>query len=67
MGTHASQAGSAEHKLVAPHHHGMTQPKQGDVYRCPQCGMELKITSDCHCERVSDIRLECCGQPLIRA
>lgn len=38
-------------------------PKTGDTLRCEQCGMELSVGKDCHCE-TDDVCLECCGQPL---
>jgi len=41
-------------------------PKQGEIYRCNECGMELKITSDCHCADPNDVKLECCGKELLR-
>jgi hypothetical protein len=42
-------------------------PKQGETYRCNVCGMELQITSDCHCQEADGPHLECCGKELARA
>lgn len=39
-------------------------PKQGDVYRCDVCGMELEITTDCHCADKNEVHFQCCGQEL---
>ena len=40
-------------------------PKNGDVYRCEWCGMELEIIADCGSEDMP--HLECCGRPMSRA
>ena len=40
-------------------------PKTGDVYRCDECGMEVKLESDCHCNEGQPY-FECCGQPLAK-
>jgi hypothetical protein len=40
-------------------------PKNGDVYQCEGCGMEIEITADCGCEEGP--RFECRGQPMSRA
>jgi len=39
-------------------------PKNGDIYRCEICGMELEIISDCGCGEGP--HLECCGRPMSR-
>ena len=39
-------------------------PKQGETYRCEQCGMELEITQDCACSDPAMVHLECCGQEM---
>ncbi len=41
-------------------------PKQGEVYRCTECGMEMKVTTDCACDDPQMVRLECCGQDMTR-
>jgi hypothetical protein len=40
-------------------------PKAGDMLRCDECGMEVRVVTDC--ESNDAPRLECCGQPLTRA
>lgn len=39
-------------------------PKNGDVFRCEKCGMELRITKECGCKDPGHVHLECCGQSL---
>ncbi len=41
-------------------------PKIGDVYRCEVCGMEMEVAADCNCTDPEMVRLECCGQELVR-
>lgn len=35
--------------------------KEGDVYQCEDCGLEVTVTKDCGCESCD---LTCCGKPL---
>ena len=53
------------HEHFVPGEH-IELPKKGDVYRCDVCGMEMKVTSDCHCEDEHGPQLDCCHQPLRR-
>jgi len=39
-------------------------PKSGDRFRCHECGMELEITADCHCDQPDHVHLQCCGQEM---
>jgi hypothetical protein len=39
-------------------------PKQGDHFRCLQCGMELEITTACTCKDPEHVRFQCCGQAM---
>ncbi len=39
-------------------------PKRGERFRCEKCGMELQITTDCHCESGDHTHFECCGQEM---
>lgn len=50
--------------------------KVGEVYKCPDCGLELKVTKACsnHCasdacegDACPDCGFECCGTSLIKA
>lgn len=43
---------------------GIASPKQGDTFRCPACGMELKITKDCGCAEENHVHFHCCGQEM---
>lgn len=43
---------------------GVGQPKTGDRYRCEKCGMEVRVTADCHCNDPSRVHFHCCGQEL---
>jgi hypothetical protein len=45
---------------------GIAPPKKGEVYRCEKCGMEMKVTADCHCQEPNHVHLECCGQELTK-
>jgi hypothetical protein len=45
--------------------------KAGDVYTCPDCGLEIQITkacnSECKCpETDSPCVLTCCGKELVK-
>ena len=66
-----SQSQSSAHKnektlYAAENVQAATKPKKGEMYRCTECGMELEITSDCKCPDSDMIKLECCGQQLLR-
>jgi len=39
-------------------------PKQGDQFRCHECGMELEITVDCKCNEPDHVHLQCCGHEM---
>lgn len=43
---------------------GLAPPKQGEKYRCGECGMELTITRDCGCKEPSHVHFHCCGKEL---
>ena len=43
---------------------GVGMPKKGERFRCEKCGMEVKITADCHCEEPDHVHFHCCGQEL---
>jgi hypothetical protein len=43
---------------------GMVAPKKGERFRCSNCGMEIEVTQDCHCEHETCARFECCGQEM---
>lgn len=45
---------------------GISPPKQGDVFRCDKCGMEIKVTVDCKCQRDHQVHFHCCGQELTK-
>jgi hypothetical protein len=45
---------------------GIAPPKKGEVFRCEKCGMEMKVTADCHCQEPNHVHLECCGQELTK-
>ena len=47
--------------------HGINPPKKGEQFRCDVCGMELKITADCHCKEPGMVHFHCCGQELTKA
>lgn len=39
-------------------------PQKGERFRCQECGMEIQVTSDCHCQTGSHTHFECCGQEM---
>ncbi len=48
-----------------------SEVKVGQVYVCPDCGIELKVVKECKecaddaaCACDVDCELECCGKPL---
>ena len=50
--------------------------KKGETYKCPDCGLELKVTKTCtnHCSDDSceddacpDCTFQCCGKDMIKA
>ncbi len=41
--------------------------KQGDVYLCKSCGLELQVTKTCSCGTgggTCEVPLKCCGQDM---
>jgi len=42
-------------------------PKKGDCYRCEQCGMEIQVTKECHCDNPNGVLFECCTQMMSKA
>jgi len=45
---------------------GIAPPKQGEVFRCQACGMEIKVTKDCHCKEEEHVHFHCCGQEMVK-
>ena len=45
---------------------GLEPPKAGDRFRCAGCGMELQVTSDCHCQEGEHVHFRCCGREMTR-
>ena len=41
-----------------------SNPRKGEQFRCETCGMEVEVTSDCHCEDPGMVRFQCCGKQL---
>jgi hypothetical protein len=41
-------------------------PKKGEHFRCGQCGMEIEVSKDCHCNKPESVHFECCGKELQR-
>lgn len=37
--------------------------KEGDVYICGKCTLELTVTKGCSCDG-SEVCLTCCGEPM---
>jgi hypothetical protein len=46
---------------------GVGHPRKGERFRCRNCGMELQITADCHCDDHNKVHFHCCGEELERA
>src|SRR5262245_50632700 len=44
----------------------MSLPKKGERYHCQTCGMEIRVTADCHCHEPDHVELPCFGQDLAR-
>ncbi len=44
--------------------------KQGDLYICDACGLELQVTKACSCgseeEGACSIPLQCCGKDMVK-
>ena len=45
---------------------GISPPKTGDAFRCESCGMEIKVTADCHCKEDEHVHFHCCGKELTK-
>lgn len=45
--------------------------KQGDLYMCKNCGLELKVNKPCTCSTASGeactVPLQCCGQDMVKS
>jgi hypothetical protein len=48
----------------APHEGAAGAPKKGEKFRCDVCGMEVKVTADCHCKPGEHAVFRCCGQDM---
>lgn len=44
--------------------------KEGDVFVCNQCGLELKVSNPCSCEPGEagscNVPLQCCGKEMVK-
>ena len=44
--------------------------KEGDLYKCESCGLELKVTKTCSCGSGSgdacSVPLQCCGKEMVK-
>jgi hypothetical protein len=44
--------------------------KQGDIYKCKTCGLELKVSKSCACIAGKEISctsaLQCCGEDMTK-
>ena len=44
--------------------------KEGDVYKCESCGLELQVTKTCSCgsgdEDTCSVPLQCCGKDMTK-
>ena len=45
---------------------GIAPPKTGETFRCSECGMEIRVTADCHCKEGERVHLACCGKQLTK-
>jgi hypothetical protein len=43
-----------------------TAPKQGDHFRCEECGMEIAVTTGCKCADGKNVQFQCCGQNMAK-
>jgi len=41
-------------------------PKKGEHFRCQSCGMEIKVTADCHCPDGEHVQFRCCDQEMTK-
>jgi len=62
MSTMTDKMSQASVKI--PLDEGVGSPKKGERFRCEKCGMEIKVTEDCHCDQPSMVHFHCCGQEL---
>lgn len=58
-----SQAGNQSQHQADP---GVGIPKKGERFRCGNCGMEIQVTVDCHCDDPNHVHFHCCNQELQR-
>jgi hypothetical protein len=44
--------------------------KEGDVYKCETCGLELEVTRACSCTAGAEVSctvpLQCCGKDMVK-
>ena len=44
--------------------------KEGDIYKCETCGLELKVIKACHCmvgqKFACSVPLQCCDKDMVR-
>ena len=45
---------------------GLAPPRQGEMFRCKACGMELEVTKDCRCKDGEKVHFHCCGQEMVK-
>jgi hypothetical protein len=62
MSTMTEKMSHASSKV--PVDEGVGIPKKGEHFRCGNCGMEVKVTADCHCDQPNMVHFHCCGQEL---
>lgn len=47
-----------------------SEMKEGDLYVCKTCGLELKVSKACSCGSASghacSVPLQCCGQDMVK-
>ncbi len=44
--------------------------KEGDIFLCKECGLELKVSKPCACQAGAEVScsvpLRCCGQDMVK-
>ena len=42
-------------------------PKQGDHFKCRECGMAIEVMTACQCKDPNHVHFQCCGQEMVKA
>jgi len=66
----AGKAGPPIHSSGGKKMANCSEMKEGDLYICKTCGLELKVSKACSCGSASghacSVPLQCCGQDMVK-